>query len=145
MKVVLYDTDGSVFDIEEGLTNVVVDEESNSFKSDQYEAHGLHKQVLVLDDHVKIKKGEKITDEHRNNKRNIKPKNEVKERFSKMEKAIMELTLGSFNDSSVVVEIWLEAVMNGTYRYSEVPDLANLRDLVSQKITERGLISLLHY
>lgn len=43
-----------------------------------------------------------------------------------------------FNQDSAVVKIWFTAVLAGTYKYSQVPNLSNLRDEVGKKLTEFG-------
>lgn len=43
-----------------------------------------------------------------------------------------------FNEDSVVVKVWFTAVLSGSYSYSQVPDLFNLRDEVGEKLTEMG-------
>lgn len=43
-----------------------------------------------------------------------------------------------FNQNSEVVKIWFTAVLTGTYKYSDVPKLSNLREEVGKKLTEFG-------
>lgn len=43
-----------------------------------------------------------------------------------------------FNGNSAIVKIWFTAVLAGTYPYSQVPNLSNLRDEVGKKLTEIG-------
>lgn len=43
-----------------------------------------------------------------------------------------------FNANSVLVRVWFGAVLAGTYKYSQVPDLQNLRDEVGKKLIEIG-------
>lgn len=43
-----------------------------------------------------------------------------------------------FNENSGLVKIWFGAVLNGTYKYQQVPALSNLRDEVGTKLTDIG-------
>lgn len=43
-----------------------------------------------------------------------------------------------FNENSGLVKIWFGAVLNGTYKYQQVPALSNLRDEVGNKLTDIG-------
>lgn len=43
-----------------------------------------------------------------------------------------------FNENSIVVRTWFSAVLSGTYKYSQVPNLSNLREVVGRKLTEIG-------
>lgn len=43
-----------------------------------------------------------------------------------------------FNENSAVVKIWFTAVLAGTYKYSQVPNLFNLREEVGNKLSEIG-------
>lgn len=43
-----------------------------------------------------------------------------------------------FNANSMLVRVWLGAVLAGTYKYSQVPNLSNLRDEVGKKLIEIG-------
>lgn len=43
-----------------------------------------------------------------------------------------------FNQNSVLVRVWFSAVLAGTYKYSQVPDLSNLREEVGKKLIEIG-------
>ena len=43
-----------------------------------------------------------------------------------------------FNENSAIVKIWFTAVLAGTYPYSQVPNLSNLREEVGKKLTEIG-------
>ncbi|WP_274853282.1 hypothetical protein [Bacillus methanolicus] len=43
-----------------------------------------------------------------------------------------------FNENSVVVKVWFTAVLSGTYKYSQVPNLSNLREVVGEKLTAIG-------
>lgn len=43
-----------------------------------------------------------------------------------------------FNANSVIVKVWFSAVLAGTYKYSQVPNLSNLRDEVGKKLIEIG-------
>jgi hypothetical protein len=43
-----------------------------------------------------------------------------------------------FNEDSVIVKVWFTAVLSGTYKYSQVPNLSNLRQVVGQKLLEVG-------
>jgi len=43
-----------------------------------------------------------------------------------------------FNANSGLVKLWFGAVMTGTYKYSDVPNLSNLRDQVKTKVEEMG-------
>lgn len=43
-----------------------------------------------------------------------------------------------FNENSVVVQVWFTAVLGGAYKYSQVPNLSNLRAVVGQKLTQLG-------
>lgn len=43
-----------------------------------------------------------------------------------------------FNENSIVVRTWFSAVLSGTYKYSQVPKLSNLREVVGQKLTQIG-------
>lgn len=43
-----------------------------------------------------------------------------------------------FNSNSGLVKIWFSAVLAGTYKYSDVPNLSNLRDEVGKKLVEIG-------
>lgn len=43
-----------------------------------------------------------------------------------------------FNADSVVVKVWFSAVMAGTYKFSDVPNLSNLRDEVEKKLVSMG-------
>ncbi|WP_180968056.1 hypothetical protein [Cytobacillus massiliigabonensis] len=43
-----------------------------------------------------------------------------------------------FNENSVVVKVWFTAVLAGTYKYSDVPNLSNLREEVGKKLTQIG-------
>lgn len=38
----------------------------------------------------------------------------------------------------MLTRVWFGAVMTGTYPYSQVPDLSNLREEVGKKLTEIG-------
>lgn len=43
-----------------------------------------------------------------------------------------------FNQNSMLVRVWFGAVLAGTYPYSMVPNLSNLRDEVGKKLIEIG-------
>ncbi|MEK5390222.1 hypothetical protein NSQ59_07530 [Margalitia sp. FSL K6-0131] len=43
-----------------------------------------------------------------------------------------------FNQDSICVKVWFTAVLAGTYKYEDVPNLSNLRDVVGKKLTEIG-------
>ena len=43
-----------------------------------------------------------------------------------------------FNENSIVVKTWFTAVLSGVYKYSDVPNLLNLREEVGKKLTEIG-------
>lgn len=43
-----------------------------------------------------------------------------------------------FNANSVIVKVWFSAVLAGAYKYSQVPNLSNLRDEVGKKLIEVG-------
>lgn len=43
-----------------------------------------------------------------------------------------------FNQNSAIVKIWFTAVLVGTYKYKDVPNLSNLRTEVGNKLTEIG-------
>ena len=43
-----------------------------------------------------------------------------------------------FNENSICVKVWFSAVLGGTYKFSDVPDLLNLRDEVSKKLKQMG-------
>lgn len=43
-----------------------------------------------------------------------------------------------FNENSVIVRVWFTAVLGGSYKYSQVPNLSNLREVVGQKLIELG-------
>lgn len=39
-----------------------------------------------------------------------------------------------FNEDSVIVKTWVSLVLAGTYTQEQVPDLGNLREMVSKAI-----------
>lgn len=43
-----------------------------------------------------------------------------------------------FNENSICVKVWFSAVLAGTYKFADVPDLLNLRDEVGKKLTQMG-------
>jgi len=43
-----------------------------------------------------------------------------------------------FTKNSALTKIWVSMVLNGTYHYSDVPKLSNLRDCVGQVLVEMG-------
>jgi hypothetical protein len=43
-----------------------------------------------------------------------------------------------FNENSIVVKTWFTAVMSGVYKYRDVPNLSNLRDVVKIKLEQMG-------
>lgn len=43
-----------------------------------------------------------------------------------------------FNENSMVVRTWFSAVLSGTYKYSQVPNLSNLREEVGKKLIQIG-------
>lgn len=43
-----------------------------------------------------------------------------------------------FNENSMLVKIWFGAVLAGTYKFAQVPNLSNLRDEVGKKLVEIG-------
>lgn len=43
-----------------------------------------------------------------------------------------------FNEDSVIVKVWFSAVLAGTYKYSQVPNLSNLREEVGKKLIQVG-------
>ena len=43
-----------------------------------------------------------------------------------------------FHANSQLVKIWFSAVLAGTYKYSQVPNLSNLREEVGKKLIEIG-------
>lgn len=43
-----------------------------------------------------------------------------------------------FTEKSYIVKVWYTAVLTGTYRYADVPDLSNLREQVGIKLTQTG-------
>ncbi|URN85889.1 hypothetical protein [Acetobacterium wieringae] len=43
-----------------------------------------------------------------------------------------------FNANSMLVRVWFGAVLAGTYKYGQVPNLSNLRDEVGKKLIEIG-------
>lgn len=43
-----------------------------------------------------------------------------------------------FTEDSYIVKVWYTAVLSGTYKYSQVPNLSNLREVVGNKLTETG-------
>lgn len=43
-----------------------------------------------------------------------------------------------FNENSVIVQVWFTAVLGGAYKYSQVPNLSNLREEVGKKLIEVG-------
>lgn len=43
-----------------------------------------------------------------------------------------------FNENSMLTRTWFGAVLAGTYPYSMVPNLSNLREEVGKKLTEIG-------
>lgn len=43
-----------------------------------------------------------------------------------------------FNENSMLVKIWFGAVLAGTYLFSQVPDLSNLKEEVGKKLVEIG-------
>lgn len=43
-----------------------------------------------------------------------------------------------FNENSMLVRTWFGAVLAGTYPYSMVPNLSNLREEVGKKLIEIG-------
>lgn len=50
----------------------------------------------------------------------------------------MRSGLFMFNANSGLVKLWFGAVMTGTYKYSDVPNLSNLREQVKVKVEEMG-------
>jgi len=42
------------------------------------------------------------------------------------------------NENSIVVRTWFSAVMSGVYKYSQVPNLSNLREEVAKKLIAMG-------
>lgn len=43
-----------------------------------------------------------------------------------------------FNENSIVVRTWFSAVLSGTYKYAQVPNVSNLREVVGIKLTQIG-------
>lgn len=43
-----------------------------------------------------------------------------------------------FNTNSMLVRVWFGAVLAGTYPFSMVPDLSNMREQVKIKLEEIG-------
>jgi len=43
-----------------------------------------------------------------------------------------------FNENSVIVQVWFTAVLGGAYKYKQVPNLSNLREVVGRKLTQIG-------
>jgi len=43
-----------------------------------------------------------------------------------------------FNENSITVRTWYNAVMSGVYPYEMVPDLSNLREEVGKKLIQSG-------
>ncbi|MFT9848526.1 hypothetical protein [Aneurinibacillus sp. REN35] len=43
-----------------------------------------------------------------------------------------------FNEDSMLVKIWFSAVVSGTYRYDQVPNLSNLKEEVGKKLESMG-------
>lgn len=43
-----------------------------------------------------------------------------------------------FNQNSALVKAWWSGVMTGAYRYTDVPNLSNLRDQVKIKLEAAG-------
>lgn len=43
-----------------------------------------------------------------------------------------------FNENSIVVRTWVNAVLGGVYPYSMVPNASNLREEVGKKLIEAG-------
>lgn len=43
-----------------------------------------------------------------------------------------------FNQDSVLVRVWFGVVMAGTYKFSQVPNLSNLKEEVGKKLVEIG-------
>lgn len=43
-----------------------------------------------------------------------------------------------FNQDSVLVRVWFGAVMAGTYKFSQVPNLSNMKEKVGKKLVEIG-------
>lgn len=43
-----------------------------------------------------------------------------------------------FHANSQLVKIWFSAVMAGTYKYKDVPNLSNLRDEVGKQLIKIG-------
>lgn len=43
-----------------------------------------------------------------------------------------------FNADSVLVRVWFGAVMAGTYKFSQVPALSNMKEEVGKKLIEIG-------
>lgn len=41
-------------------------------------------------------------------------------------------------DNSIVATVWFTAVMAGVYKYKDVPNLSNLREIVGRKLREIG-------
>ncbi|WP_341877582.1 hypothetical protein [Defluviitalea saccharophila] len=50
----------------------------------------------------------------------------------------IERMIFMFTRDSGLVKIWFAAVLNGTYTYSQVPNLSNLREVVGEVLTEMG-------
>lgn len=43
-----------------------------------------------------------------------------------------------FNENSVLVKVWFGAVLAGTYKFYQVPNLSNLKEEVGKKLIEMG-------
>lgn len=43
-----------------------------------------------------------------------------------------------FNKNSGLVQLWSFAVLNGTYKYEQVPNLSNLKSQVDLVLTDMG-------
>lgn len=43
-----------------------------------------------------------------------------------------------FNENSMLTRVWFGAVLAGTYPYSQVPNISNLREQVKLKLDEIG-------
>ena len=43
-----------------------------------------------------------------------------------------------FNENSVLVRVWFGAVLAGTYKFHQVPNLSNMKTEVGKKLVEIG-------
>lgn len=46
----------------------------------------------------------------------------------------------SFNKESGCVKVWITLIMNGVYKYEQVPQLLNLQECVKEVLVDVGIV-----